>query len=76
MVRGRVRIHQPPGCRVCGGGPGGEWLIARDARGATPMRAVAECDDRLETRRTVTLVMLGLAVVLPGAVMFVGGRRE
>ncbi|MDN4174752.1 hypothetical protein QWY28_17455 [Nocardioides sp. SOB77] len=35
------------------------------------------CDDALGTRRTVSLVLLGAAVLVPGAVLLVaGGRRR
>ena len=35
------------------------------------------CDDALSTRRTVALVLLGAAVLVPAGVLFVGaGRRE
>lgn len=40
------------------------------------VRAYEACDKALSTRRTVTLSMLGLAVALPVAVLFVGGRRD
>lgn len=40
------------------------------------VRAYEACDKALDTRRTVALSMLGLAVVLPMAVLFVGGRRD
>jgi hypothetical protein len=40
------------------------------------VRAYVECDEALGTRRTLSLGMLGLAVLLPGAVIFVAGRRE
>lgn len=35
------------------------------------------CDDALGTRRTVSLVLLGMAVIVPAGVVFVGrGRSE
>lgn len=35
------------------------------------------CSDALSTRRTISLVLLGLAVLVPVGVMFIaGGRRE
>lgn len=35
------------------------------------------CRDALDTRRTVTFVLLGLAVMVPVGVLFIaGGRRE
>jgi hypothetical protein len=65
----------------------GLYLDARQAGDAAGARevlriagniraAAADCAGTLETRRTVALVLVGLAVVGPVAVMFIGGRER
>lgn len=50
---------------------GDSYGLARNIR-----RATEECGAALSTRRTVALSLLGLAVLVPGAIVFVArGRR-
>jgi hypothetical protein len=43
--------------------------------GAALVRSKVACDDALGTRRTLTIVFLGLAIAAPLGVVFVGGSR-
>ena len=51
---------------------GGEAL----AIAAGSQKALRICDDALGTRRTVTFVLVGLAVLVPVGLLFVGGGRR
>jgi|SRR6478752_6549633 len=52
--------------------------LAQDGASIAYIAATSKrlCDDALGTRRTVSLVLLGLAVVVPAGIVFVGRARE
>ena len=47
-----------------------------EAMAANALRNQRLCDDALSTRRTVSLVLLGLAVLVPASLLFVGGGQR
>lgn len=47
-----------------------------ESLGAGLAVTVVQCDDTLGTRRTVAVVLFGLAVIAPAALFFVAGRSD